>query len=137
MGSNDPGDALKAGDVFDADENKTKKYAVGASETLQKSTKDGVDLSFLTKLVNSKVDVEIPVEKIVNSKDDELFNLNTEFTATLEKANPLVEGDTSEIRTGSVTLHKNDQELIHSILMKRFLKKMIYAVCLMILKQRP
>ena len=53
---------------------------------MQSTTKDGTTLIFLTKLSNSKVDVEIPVEKTVVGD----YNLNETFTATLT----LPEGET-------------------------------------------
>ena len=99
-------------------------YAVGTSETLQRkditvddkgteTTDDDeiVTMIFLTKLTNSNVEVEIPVQKLVNNKNDELFNLNTEFTVTIaKKANGQPDGDTSTLAAPtSITLHKNDK----------------------------
>ncbi|MBR2663518.1 MAG: Cna B-type domain-containing protein, partial [Clostridia bacterium] len=107
-------------------------YAVGTSETLQRKditvddngtedTEDDeiVSMIFLTKLVNSNVEVEIPVQKLVNSETDTLFNLNTEFTVGIAKAtqvnNTTVEQPDKDNVTSTleqpteITLHKNDK----------------------------
>ena len=89
-----------------------EKHAVGGSNIVQQTVKDGKTLIFLTKLSNSNVEVKIPVRKLVNDPDDTLFKLNTEFTVTIGRAqNPTTAfpaTETSTVAPASITLHKND-----------------------------
>ena len=62
-------------------------WVEGKSEVKQYTEKDGVTLIFLTKLVNSKVDVEVPVKKIVTGgpyTGNETFTVNLTDLATTD-----------------------------------------------------
>ena len=82
-------------------------WKVGEPEKIQYTVKDGTSLVYLTKLTNSKVDVEIPVQKVVNGN----YTGNEDFTVTLTEGegNPQKIGNNNmSVSATSLTLKQNE-----------------------------